>query len=96
MGLEPERLAALAESLGPGHVWAECDVTDQGALDRAVAEAVRALGDEVGVPRGLGALGVRAEDIPRLSELTLSDACLTTNPRHTAVEDVAAMFRAAL
>jgi alcohol dehydrogenase len=39
---------------------------------------------------------VRVEDLPRLSELTLSDACLTTNPRQTSVEDVMAMFRAAL
>ena len=61
-----------------------------------MAEAVRALGDEVGVPRGLGALGVRARTSRGSRELTLSDACLTTNPRQTSVEDVMAMFRAAL
>ncbi|HKG90639.1 MAG TPA: SDR family oxidoreductase [Gemmatimonadaceae bacterium] len=44
VGLEPERLAALARELGEGHVWLECDVTDQAAVDRAVAESVRALG----------------------------------------------------
>lgn len=37
VGLEPERLAALAAELGEGHVWFECDVTDQAALERAVA-----------------------------------------------------------
>jgi hypothetical protein len=37
VGLEPERLAALAAELGEGHVWFECDVTDQAALGRAVA-----------------------------------------------------------
>jgi NAD(P)-dependent dehydrogenase (short-subunit alcohol dehydrogenase family) len=36
VGLEPERLAFLAAELGPSHSWAECDVTDQGALERAV------------------------------------------------------------
>ncbi len=51
-----------------------------------LAEEVRRLGDEVGVPRGLGALGVTDEDIPNLAELTLGDACLTTNPRLTSVE----------
>ena len=47
--------------------------------------------------RGLGALGVRAEDVPRLSELTLVDACLTTNPRQPSDQaDVEPLFRAAL
>ena len=44
VGLEPGRLAALAGALGPGHVWFECDVTDQAALDRAVAGTVATLG----------------------------------------------------
>ena len=53
-----------------------------------LAEQVRRLGDEVGVPHGLGALGVTDEDIPRLAELTLGDACLTTNPRPTSVAEI--------
>src|SRR5215210_7082343 len=44
VGLEPELLAALAAELGGGHVWFECDVTDQAALERAVAGTVGALG----------------------------------------------------
>jgi short-subunit dehydrogenase len=44
VGLEPERLAALASELGAGHVWFECDVTDQKALERAVAGTIDALG----------------------------------------------------
>ena len=36
------------------------------------------------------------EDIPRLAELTLGDACLTTNPRLTSVADVETLFKAAL
>jgi short-subunit dehydrogenase len=44
VGLEPERLAALAVELGEGHAWFECDVTDQTALERAVAGTVEALG----------------------------------------------------
>ena len=37
-----------------------------------VAEEVRRLGDEVGVPKGLGDLGVTEADIPRLAQLTLA------------------------
>jgi NAD(P)-dependent dehydrogenase (short-subunit alcohol dehydrogenase family) len=44
VGLEPERLRALAAELGDGHVWFECDVTDQSALERAVAGTVEKLG----------------------------------------------------
>lgn len=44
VGLEPERLRALAAELGEGHVWHECDVTEQSALERAVEETTRALG----------------------------------------------------
>ncbi len=44
VGLEPERLAALAEELGGGHVWFECDVTNQAALERAVEGTAESLG----------------------------------------------------
>jgi short-subunit dehydrogenase len=44
VGLEPERLSALARELGDRHVWFECDVTDQGALERAVKGTIDALG----------------------------------------------------
>lgn len=40
VGMEPARLQALAAELGPGHAWFECDVTDQAAIDRAVAGTV--------------------------------------------------------
>ncbi|HEX4690471.1 MAG TPA: SDR family oxidoreductase [Solirubrobacteraceae bacterium] len=44
VGLEPERLEALAAELGPQHAWFEADVTDSESLDRAVAGTVEQLG----------------------------------------------------
>jgi NAD(P)-dependent dehydrogenase (short-subunit alcohol dehydrogenase family) len=44
VGLEPERLALRTAELGPEHVWFECDVTDQAALERAVAGTLAAFG----------------------------------------------------
>ncbi|MFG3577352.1 SDR family oxidoreductase [Micromonospora chersina] len=44
VGLEPDRLAALAAELGPGHVWFPADVTDQAELAAAVEGTVAALG----------------------------------------------------
>jgi len=44
VGMEPELLAALAAELGDRHAWSACDVTDQRALDDAVARTVATLG----------------------------------------------------
>lgn len=76
VGLEPDRLAALATELGrttyPGaehpaeqHVWAEADVTDSAALHAAAAQAVAALGglDVVVANAGIASFGtVRSID----------------------------------
>jgi NAD(P)-dependent dehydrogenase (short-subunit alcohol dehydrogenase family) len=44
VGREPEALAALARELGAPHAWFEADVTDQPALDRAVAGTIATFG----------------------------------------------------
>ena len=44
VGLEPERLEALAGELGDQAAWFEADVRDTGALERAVAETVERFG----------------------------------------------------
>jgi alcohol dehydrogenase class IV len=87
----PERFVPVAQAMG-------LDVAGMPAVETVerVAAEVRRLADEVGVPSGLGQLGVRIEDVPRLAELTLGDACLTTNPRHTDRSDVETLFKAAL
>jgi NAD(P)-dependent dehydrogenase (short-subunit alcohol dehydrogenase family) len=44
VGLESERLGNLCAELGENSTWFECDVTDQAAIDQAVAGTVDALG----------------------------------------------------
>jgi NAD(P)-dependent dehydrogenase (short-subunit alcohol dehydrogenase family) len=44
VGLEPELLERNVEALGDRHMWVEADVTDQGALDAAVAATVDRFG----------------------------------------------------
>lgn len=44
VGLEPDLLERNAKELGDGHIWIEADVTDQAALDAAVARTVAELG----------------------------------------------------
>jgi alcohol dehydrogenase class IV len=89
---DPTRFVPIAQALGlPAHR----DMPGDEAVDM-VATEVRKLADEVGVPTGLAALGVRDADVPRLSQLTLGDACLTTNPRTATQDQIERLFREAL
>jgi alcohol dehydrogenase class IV len=87
----PERFVELARSAG-------LKVDGLPAIEAAemLAEHVRDLADDVGVPRGLRELGVDESAIPRLALTTLDDAFLTTNPRSASSADVEKLFRAAL
>ena len=89
--VNPERFVPIAQALG---VPTDGISAEDAAL--AAADCVRDLADSVGVPKGLGDLGVTEEDIPVLSLNTLGDACLSTNPREATVDEIAAIFRAAL
>ena len=89
---EPERFGAIARALG---LAVPIGMPGGEAAD-LVADAVRRLADDVGVPKSLLELGVSDTDVPRLAQLTMHDACLSTNPRLASVPDIEALFRAAL
>lgn len=86
-----ERFVPIAQAMG-------LDVAGASAEDAVeqVAVEVRRLGDEVGVPKDLSTVGVTAADVPRLAQLTLGDACLTTNPRPASLAQIDSLFRMAL
>lgn len=91
VGLEPARLAELARELGPAHVWFECDVTDQAALDHAVAGTVAAFGgiDVVVANAGIASLGPLAVTPPdalaRVIEVNLIGVVRTVRATLAAV-----------
>jgi 1,3-propanediol dehydrogenase len=87
----PERFVPLAAA---GGIATEGVPATEVAL--LLAERVRELADEVGVPKRLAALGVSQDMLPQLARTTLKDACLTTNPREAGAGDIEALFRAAL
>lgn len=62
----------------------------------ALADRLQELARQVGVPRGLSDLGVRADDIPVLARNAMADACITTNPRPVDEAGLCALFRSAL
>jgi alcohol dehydrogenase class IV len=67
---------------------------DPGA--RSCADALRALRRRAGLPEALATEGIRAEDIPVLSEKAFEDACHRCNPRPTTRADLAALYRTSL
>ena len=87
----PERFVPLAAAGG-----VRTEGVPAGDVALLLAERVRGLADEVGVPNRLAQLGVREDVLPQLARTTLQDACLATNPREASAGDIEALFRAAL
>jgi len=88
---DPDPYAIIAYCIG---VAERGTPADEAAL--ALADRIQLLAAEVGVPRGLGQLGVRDEDVPRLASTALRDACMATNPRTADEVQMQALFRAAM
>jgi len=84
----PDRFVPLAQAAGlavaPGMPGEEAGYM--------LADRVRAIADELGVPRGLAELGVAPGSVPTLAANALADACLATNPRPVSQADLAALF----
>jgi NAD(P)-dependent dehydrogenase (short-subunit alcohol dehydrogenase family) len=92
VGLEPERLAALADELGPEHLWVEADVTDAEALKTAVQRTVDTFGglDIAVANAGIAPLTTvytaSANALARTIEVNLIGSMLTA---HAALPEVA-------
>lgn len=80
----PKRYDRLAQVIG-------------GATDgRRLPRLLRSLGDRVGLPRGLSALGVTRAHIPSLTERAMADMTMSTNPRQLSAVEVSAIYERAL
>ena len=88
---DPAPFATIATCLGIADAGAPAA---ESAL--ALADRLERLAREVGVPRSLGELGVREEDLPTLAVNALQDACMSTNPRPADTAQMLTLFRAAL
>jgi hydroxyacid-oxoacid transhydrogenase len=88
----PQRHLQAAEALGVE--IARLQPADAG---RAVADRITWFMQRLGVPNGLRALGYASSDIPALAEGTLLQRRLTTlSPRPAGLEELSAMFEAAM
>ena len=73
-----QRLQRMAQAMGLG----ACDVGGD-----AIADAIRAMNDRLGLPAGLGALGLRADLFERVIDGAMADHCHKTNPRIATRDD---------
>ncbi|MDD1792107.1 L-threonine dehydrogenase [Enterovibrio sp. ZSDZ42] len=85
------RLRDVAKAMG---VNVDNLSAEQGA--EAAIEAIQVLSKDVGIPAGLEALGVKADDFPVLAENALKDACGFTNPKQATHEEICEIFRSAM
>lgn len=79
-GAAQPRLARVARIFGGNGSLGSCGV------------ALRELRARVGLPERLGEVGVVREQLPRLSELAVKDACHASNPRPCTTADMLALY----
>lgn len=83
-----EKYQEIARAMGVEGV----DAMTQEEYRKAACDAVRKLGQDVGIPADLKAI-VKDEDVQFLAESAFADACRPGNPRDTSVEEIAALYR---
>ena len=59
-------------------------------------QAIVALSKAAGIEMSLSDLGLTRDEIPKLAEMALKDACMVTNPVELSQEDVEKIYEAAL
>ncbi|MBM3362248.1 MAG: iron-containing alcohol dehydrogenase [Betaproteobacteria bacterium] len=80
-----QRMARMAQAIG---------LSGGSAAD--LAEAVRDMNARLGLPSGLGALGVQAAAFERIIDGALADHCHKTNPRLASRDDYHALLEASM
>jgi alcohol dehydrogenase len=87
----PERFRDIAIALGED----VSGLSVVGAGEKAIS-AIRRLAKDVGIPKDLATLGVKEKDLETMAGNAKKDACQLTNPRTATLEQVVAIYKAAL
>ena len=82
-----EKYREIARAMGVKDV----DRMSRDEYRKAAIEAVRKLGEDVGIPKTVDAL--KEEDLQFLAESAAADACAPGNPKDATIDDFKALFR---
>lgn len=86
-----EKYRQIAQAMGVDVVHATLEQAREAAI-----QAVEALNRDVGIPASLKEVGVREEDIAELAQAAFDDVCTGGNPRKAKIEEIEALYRAAM
>ena len=86
-----EKFGDIAVSLGENIGG----LSARAAAEKAI-EAIEMLSKDVGIPSGLAGLNVKEKDFEVMAKNAMKDACGLTNPRIPTLQDVIAIYKAAL
>lgn len=89
--VNPQKFADIAVALGE-------NIDGLGKMEAAEAAitAIERLSKDVGIPQGLASLGVKESDLEPMAITALEDGNAGCNPRKGTVEDIIALFKAAM
>ncbi len=87
----PEKHADIAEALGE-----DTEGLTLMEAARLAVDAVRDLGSDVGIPGGLGEVGVTEAVLEALADDTLKSGGVVLNPRRPTRDEILALYRAAM
>ncbi len=87
----PDRFADIAVALGENIEG----LSIRDAADVAI-DAIKRLSADVGIPAGLTELGVKEDAFKTMAANAMKDACAATNPRLYTLDDVIAIYKAAM
>ena len=82
-----EKYREIARAMGVKNV----DSMSQAEYRKAAIDAVKALSEDVGIPKTIDA--IKEEDLEFLAQSAAADACAPGNPKEASIEDFKAMFR---
>lgn len=85
------KLKKVANALG----IETCNVSDVEGANLAII-AIEELSISVGIPNGLGILGVKEEDLEKMAINALKDVCTGGNPLDVTVEDAINIYKSAM
>lgn len=85
-----ERYTDIAEAMGVDTAGKSPDM-----ICERLAEQIIDLRTRTGITKSLGDFGLTREEIPKLAEMALKDACMVTNPVEFSKEDIEKIYEAA-